>query len=854
VRHLISSTTAIAAVIATLLAFEASSYGQAEDDLKEGDRYFEEGEYRKAAAAYDSAIRKFPGQVRPEAYAKRAAIFIITKAYDPGLQFIRQKALPQHPGAPEIREQEALILWAMGSKPEAIKVAEEVAGKKPTAFSVQGLIGEFYANRDADKTIAAYDAYLSNRPGELEAADVLPRARLGIAYLTKARRLAVVERKGDAAQKLFAKAAEQFETLQRKHAKRAHAVVNAENGLCATYTAMGKFDQSITLCERIITDPRRIDANGSVWFNLGTSYLAKKQTKKARAAGNEYIRLRKNESRGHMLVGDSWFEERDWTRALEAYEQAEKLAKQEELAPLSIQMGKTYRRLVDKDADPSTDKNLKQAIDKLSAGFAANPASSELAIELGNSYLAARRDAEAQQTAEKLIFGKTFDATPEEERADLLLIAGKALYNQSKLKDSRTRFEAAFAVRPKDVEVRSALVSSINLQAYQAMARNDNDSAETLLAEALKVQGKSATTNLNLAVLAIAQNNCEGAGKYLAQLKDRRGYTMLHHRLSGRVALCGKKADPAGAAEHFAAAEKEIKTAQANLLLAEVYTEWAPLLVAKNLDDAVDKLQTAVDFGSQSPEIVDAAKRNLALALFRRGWRNLKDGKSGDAVADFERANREPALLKGTESLAFDFSLAMARLDKGDTGDAAKLFKALAGRGNQSSYLKAPYNKVGSQFFSAYASYRGGNTAQREQAANEFAALQKDASGAFASKIRDLLASSWELVAYDHFRGGKSGPAGKALTSALKYADGAIKRNVTHNKAVLSMSKSDISTFENLGSDPPEALVNLGILYDREGKSKEAYEAWTKARAKGGSAKDLQKWIDAKKRIFGFGS
>ena len=143
--------------------------------------------------------------------------------------------------------------------------------------------------------------------------------------------------------------------------------------------------------------------------------------------------------------------------------------------------------------------------------------------------------------------------------------------------------------------------------------------------------------------------------------------------------------------------------------------------------------------------------------------------------------------------------------------------------------------------------------AQREQAASEFAALQKDASGAFANKIRDLLASSWELVAYDQFKAGKSGPAGKALTSAAKYAEGAIKRNITHNKAVLSMDKSDIATFEGLGSDPPEALVNLGILYDRAGKAKEAFDAWTKARAKGSKGKDLQKWIDAKKRIFGFG-
>ena len=48
-----------------------------------------------------------------------------------------------------------------------------------------------------------------------------------------------------------------------------------------------RFDQATTVCERIIEDPKHIDATGSVWFNLGTAYLARKQTKKARSAANE---------------------------------------------------------------------------------------------------------------------------------------------------------------------------------------------------------------------------------------------------------------------------------------------------------------------------------------------------------------------------------------------------------------------------------------------------------------------------------------------------------------------------------------------------------------------------------------
>ena len=49
----------------------------------------------------------------------------------------------------------------------------------------------------------------------------------------------------------------------------------------------------------------------------------------------------------------------------------------------------------------------------------------------------------------------------------------------------------------------------------------------------------------------------------------------------------------------------------------------------------------------------------------------------------------------------------------------------------------------------------------------------------------------------------------------------------------------------------PEALVNLGIVYELAGRPKDAHDVWTRARGRVQS-RDLQKWIDAKKRIYGF--
>ena len=364
-RAAISSLVVCTTTVVTIQPARA----EVEDDLREGDKLFEEGTWKKAAAAYDSAIRKYPGQVSAEAYGKRAAIFIISKDYKGGLAFV-QASKGQFPSSAEIGEQEALMLWELDKKAEAVAVAEKVVVAKPRAFTNQKLIGEFYSTKDPARTVTAYEAYLASRPAELESSDVLPRIRLGFALLATASSGTNDDAKTAA---IFSKAAEQFDVLQKKHSKRPHAQVNAENGLCAAYTGLGKFDQAITVCERIISDNRRIDSTGAVWYNLGSAYLAKKQIRKARSAASEFTRVRKNEARGFILVGDTFYEDRDYSNALEQYLRAEKMIRAgqtSDAVALSIRLGKTYRRLP--GADNPNSPNLQLAIDKLSAAPAAS--------------------------------------------------------------------------------------------------------------------------------------------------------------------------------------------------------------------------------------------------------------------------------------------------------------------------------------------------------------------------------------------------------------------------------------------------------------------------------------------------
>jgi lipopolysaccharide biosynthesis regulator YciM len=841
---------------------------QVEDELKEGDQAYDREDWRKAAAAYDRAIKKAPQRVSPGAFAKRASIFVILaskakaegkqslyeKILQAGLEFIASKALKAHPGAPEILEQKAIMLWALKSKPDAVKVAEQVVDKKPDAFAVQKILGEFYAVREPEKAMNALEQFFKHRPESIESGDVMPRIHLGFAYLSVAKDKRRTDPK--AAEELAEKALEQFEILNKKHRKRAHAEVNANNGLCAAYTFLGDYNRAITVCEKIIQNPRHIDRAGSVFFNLGQSYLQNKQPRKARTVGREYIRLRKSEAKGYILVGDTFAQERNWTDALREYQKAEEYAKNnsEYAADIGIKLGISYRR---------TD-NLPLAIAKLEAALDVDPDNTRLITELGSAYIANGQDDKALGRAEAAIGGKNYQQLAPSQKIDLLVLAGKAAYNlaappdpkerKAKPSQAREHFAAAYAIDRKDVKVRIGLVRTINLQAYRAFAKKDQKRAETLLGEAMEVQATAPLTNQNLAVLELERGDCRGALQRLKALSKQRSYALMYHRLSARAYMCGDKPNEARAADHYEQAEKQ--AGQANLVRAEIYTEWAPLIWDKDLDKAIDMLESAVQYTAQNQELGQPAQRNLALALFRRGWRTMnKGGNKSQAAADFARASRNPKLLKGIELEAFEFSEALAQLDRGNASAASKIFGRLAKK-KQEDFLKAPYDKVGAEFFDAYAKYRSGSPAQQRRAASEFNKLQRGAKGAFGAKVQDLIAATYHEMAYDAYRSGKERTAAKYLNTASRAASGAAKREIAHNEAVVKLgskfSNSALSTFSKLGSSPPEALANKGILLDRKGDPKGAYDAWVAARSKGVRSRQLNDWIAAKKRIFGY--
>ena len=67
------------ALAAAAIIFVASSaYAAVEDDLRDGDKYVEDGDWKRAATAYDRAISKAPSQVSPATTTASTSVAIET--------------------------------------------------------------------------------------------------------------------------------------------------------------------------------------------------------------------------------------------------------------------------------------------------------------------------------------------------------------------------------------------------------------------------------------------------------------------------------------------------------------------------------------------------------------------------------------------------------------------------------------------------------------------------------------------------------------------------------------------------------------------------------------------------------
>jgi tetratricopeptide (TPR) repeat protein len=147
------------------------------------------------------------------------------------------------------------------------------------------------------------------------------------------------------------------------------------------------------------------------------------------------------------------------------------------------------------------------------------------------------------------------------------------------------------------------------------------------------------------------------------------------------------------------------------------------------------------------------------------------------------------------------------------------------------------------------------NQNRAAKALDRLTALGGKSTGAAAALLGTAIRVVALNAAQDAYHEGQLGAARKYLATA-KAANAKVGNDeVAHNLAVLDLADgkldSSIAQFERLANKVPEALVNLGIAYERKGDHVKALDAWRRAKKVGVRFAPLPEWIDAKERIYG---
>jgi tetratricopeptide (TPR) repeat protein len=798
--------------------------------LDQADRYYDAGDYDRAADAYDRAIGGQPKTVPASAFAKRASIYLFRKQYDQGLAWIARVAEPVWPDDDAILEQKAVMLSRMPDRQrDSVALAERVVKRRPAQVTLQILLGDHYfaqGSGAADKTVGHYEAYLKNRPPDLSGKDGLVHVKLGFSYLYLAR---------------YPDAERQFDDAVRSFAQDSNIGANARKGLCAAYAGEKNWDKALTLCERVIKDRKAMRGDPSPHYNAGLAYLNRDRLEEALKSADIYLQAKPKEAKGYLLRGEVYFRQNRFAEAEAQYNTAEQLAPGD--GDVARELGRVYLK----------QRRPAKAIEKLSRAIAANPRDIDTCATLAEAFLAEGQGAQAATQAQKGL-----KIPGQEKNTRLMGLEAEGYYLAGQLAPARQTLELALATartagQGVDARQRTLLVDTINRQAAARFQADDTAGADKLLLEAREVDPESVRTNFNLGLVAVEKGRWEEALKYLQVRLGRSPGDLLTNRVAAKAYLNLGNGDKAG--EHYARAAAEASRLHNLAVLAEIYTEWAPLLVkAGKLEEAVAALEQAAA-GAQGQPFEKATRRNLQLLYFRRGYERLRAHRAAEAAADLENATREPALLQGTEEDAFSFALGLAYLDSGQAARAVPIFQGMARRAGAAAFLKPPFDSVGLDLFTAYAYYRDASAASRARAQPLLDRLAARTGGALSARVREMLRSSWEMDALDAWLRGDVRGADLALKRAAALAPPDKRPIIDHNQAALDLERAPgaaKTAFQRLSEKIPEALINLGIIAEREGDPRGAYDYWVQARAHGARGGRLDEWIDAKKRLFGF--
>ncbi len=801
------SRSAIAVSLVCALGGLASAQrpNQAEDEsasfVEDGRSALRNGKLDDAAKSLDQALALNPRRV--EAYVLRSAVYAARKQYKEGIALMR-RAQELAPGDAEVLTALGTHLVLSGDVTTGVPLLQQVVANEPSRYDAQLLLGHHWHDTARwPESIASLEAYFAARPAALAGEDARHRIELADSYLRY--------RQPQKALALF----EQSHRGANKSKKGSGSTeLRARMGV-AWATAAIDCKKARPLLREL--EPMA-EQHPEIWLVDGQCALALGDPNGALGLGRKYLdRAPKQNAAGHALVGEAYA-----ARGL-----------------------------------------LAEAKKELEAARTLEPGRRRWTVRLASVLRRAGQHAEALATLEKL-----GAPTPPASDADWWLEAGEAELALGEHAKVVARLTPVVPALVNHAPVRTVL-GAAQLGAGQAEA------AIPTLEDAEGIQSSARSRKLlsdaltNVAVAKLTANDAAGAEPLLTRAETLDGNAIVWRNLGiARLAL-NKSADAVLA---FDRAVKADPSALHLMLAARAHAINSDIPGARGLYDralstdkdnaeiAIDWAATEVAGGDPALAVVAlektatsahtgplAARHKAALATARHaaGLAQLRAGNGAKAV-ELLRA----AAVPGESTLARKCDLAIAAVVAGDVPAALTALKAVQG---QSCPFPPPADTQAATILIAFT--EGLSLKRAGKSLDRLTALAGKSTGVAAAMLGTAIRVVALNAAQDAYRAGQLAQARKYLATA-KAANARVGGDeVAHNLAVLDLAdgKVDaaIAQLERLGPRIPEALVNLGIAYERKGEHPKALDAWRRAKKAGVRFTPVNDWIESKERIYG---
>lgn len=791
----ILSTSLAVSLLATSAHAQRPNQGEDESAalVTEGRGALRSGKLDDAANALTQAITLNPRRV--EAYVLLSAVLAARKEYGKGVALMRT-AQTLAPADPEVLTALGTQLVLSGDVAAGIPLLEQVVAKNPERYDAQLLLGHRWheEGRWLD-AITALEGYFAHRPEELAPEDAPHRIDLADAYL-RARQPAK-------ALGLFEQAATERKTDLR-----------ARIGVAWATAAID--------CRRarpLLRDLEPIaEQHPEVWLVDGECALALGDSSIALAQGRKYLdRVPKAGAAGHALVGEAQAARGNLPDA------RRELMTARELEPArrrwAVRLAAVLRRAGD----------LPGAIAALDEIGAPTPIAIDRDwwVELGEAMYAKGDAAGAAAKLQPAVAELPTDAP-------LHTIYGAALLATGKADDAVAALDAAEQAQSSP-RSKKLLAEALTTVAVAKLSASDAAGAAPLLERADLLDGNAVVwRDLGIARLALGKTDQAVVVLDRATKADPAPLTAM---LAARAhALSGDVVGARPIYERALAAEKDGGV--------EIALDWAASELAGG-DPIV--AMTALERTAPSAKSGPLSARHKAALADARHAAGLAALRAGNPTRAVELLRASAA---ADNSVSTRCDLALATVVVGEPNAATAALRAISG---QSCPFPAPADTQAVPILLAFTD--GLNPRQAARALDRLNALAGKSTGAAASLLNTAVRVVALNAAQDAYRNNDLGKTKKFLAQAR-----GVNARIGNDEVAVDLAVVDlvdgrldaaIGQLERMAQKLPEALVNLGIAYERKGDPQKALDAWRRARKLGVRFGPLTEWIEAKERIYG---